>query len=184
MTSRVLVADDEEGIREFVAESLEKEGHEIVTAGDGAEALARSCGVPATHAFGGRSPEGKRHWLDVAGPKRTLFIGDGINDSLVAEAADCAGTPAIDRPFMAARSDFYFVAPGLRPIRAALLTAKRLEHVVHVNLVVALAYNVVTVSLAAAGLMTPLLCAILMPVSSLSTVLATTLRLRKSTWTS
>ena len=67
---------------------------------------------------------------------------------------------------------------------AALLTAKRLENVVQVNLGVALAYNLVTVSLAAAGLMTPLLCAVLMPVSSLSTVLATTLRLRKQTWMS
>ena len=46
MTSRVLVADDEEGIREFVAESLEKEGHEIVTAGDGAEALALARAEP------------------------------------------------------------------------------------------------------------------------------------------
>ena len=46
MTSRVLVADDEEGIREFLAESLEKEGHEIVTAGDGAEALALARAEP------------------------------------------------------------------------------------------------------------------------------------------
>jgi len=168
--------------------ALESSGYEtFVLSGDGTEAtaaLARACGIRADHAFGGRRPEGKLHWLEMAGAKRTLFVGDGINDSLVAEGADCAGTPAIDRPFMAARSDFYFVTPGLRPIRAALQTAKRLENVVRVNLGVALAYNVVTVSLAVAGLMTPLLCAVLMPVSSLSTVLATTLRLRKTTWMS
>lgn len=180
----------EELRRDAAAEvkALQELGYEtFVLSGDGEGAtndLARECGVPAEQAFGGRSPEGKRHWLEAATPKKTLFVGDGINDSLVAEAAECAGTPAIDRPFMAARSDFYFVTPGLRPVRAALLTAKRLEHVVHVNLVVALAYNLVTVSLAAAGLMTPLLCAVLMPLSSLSTVLATTLRLRNPTWTS
>ena len=168
--------------------ALEARGYEtFVLSGDGAAAtaaLARACGIRADHAFGGRSPEGKLHWLETAGPKRTLFVGDGINDALVAEHAECAGTPAIDRPFMAARSDFYFVTPGLRPIRAALETAKRLESVVRVNLGVALAYNAVTVTLAAAGLMTPLLCAVLMPVSSLSTVLATTLRLRRTPWTS
>lgn len=182
-TAEELRADAAKEVR-----ALTRLGYEtFVLSGDGAEAtasLARACGIDAKHAFGGRSPEGKRHWLDTAGDKRTLFVGDGINDSLVAEAADCAGTPAIDRPFMAARSDFYFVTPGLRPIRAALETAKRLESVVRVNLGVALAYNAVTVTLAAAGLMTPLLCAVLMPVSSLSTVLATTLRLRRSTWTS
>jgi DNA-binding NtrC family response regulator len=37
---RILVVDDEEGVREFVAESLEKDGHEVVQAEDGAVALA------------------------------------------------------------------------------------------------------------------------------------------------
>jgi DNA-binding NtrC family response regulator len=37
---RVLVADDEEGLRTFLAESLERDGHEVVQAEDGAAALA------------------------------------------------------------------------------------------------------------------------------------------------
>jgi two-component system response regulator FlrC len=36
----VLVADDEEGLRSFIAEALESEGHEVVTVADGAEAIA------------------------------------------------------------------------------------------------------------------------------------------------
>lgn len=43
---RILIADDEEGIREFLGESLEKEGHEIVLAADGAEALALARAEP------------------------------------------------------------------------------------------------------------------------------------------
>lgn len=39
-TGRVLVVDDEEGIRSFVAESLERDGHDVVTAADGRAALA------------------------------------------------------------------------------------------------------------------------------------------------
>ena len=39
-TGRVLVVDDEEGIRSFVAESLERDGHDVVTAADGKAALA------------------------------------------------------------------------------------------------------------------------------------------------
>lgn len=155
----------------------------FVLSGDGPQAtkaMAEACGIPDGHAFGGRSPEGKAAWLreHARSPERTLFVGDGINDALVAEEAICAGTPAIDRPFMAARCDFYFVTPGLRPIRAALDVAKRLREVVHTNLLIALFYNAITVGLALAGVMTPLLCAILMPVSSVSTVLATTMKLR------
>jgi DNA-binding NtrC family response regulator len=39
--SRILVVDDEEGIREFLAEVLEDEGHEVDTAADGIEAVAK-----------------------------------------------------------------------------------------------------------------------------------------------
>ena len=40
---RILVVDDEEGLREFVAESLESEGHHVTTAADGAEAYELLC---------------------------------------------------------------------------------------------------------------------------------------------
>jgi P-type Cu2+ transporter len=162
-----------------------------ILSGDSDEAtraMADAVGIPAAHAFGSRSPEGKAAWLreqrdgarapGASADDKTLFVGDGINDSLVAEDAYCAGTPAIDRPFMAARCDFYFVTPGLRPIRAALEMAQRLAGVVRLNLGIALFYNLITVSLAMAGLMTPLWCAVLMPVSSVTTVLATTALMR------
>jgi two-component system, NtrC family, response regulator AtoC len=37
--ARILVADDEDGLREFIAEALEDDGHTVVQAADGAEAL-------------------------------------------------------------------------------------------------------------------------------------------------
>lgn len=37
--ARILIAEDEEGIRQLVARALTQDGHEVVTAGDGAEAL-------------------------------------------------------------------------------------------------------------------------------------------------
>ncbi len=39
-SGRILVADDEEGVRTFLAESLERDGHEVVQVADGAAALA------------------------------------------------------------------------------------------------------------------------------------------------
>ena len=175
--------------------ALESDGYEpCVLSGDSPDAtraMAKICGIPAERAFGARTPEGKAAWLRQLGEgsaRKTLFIGDGINDSLVAEEAYCAGTPAIDRPFMAARCDFYIISPGLGSIREALHMAKRLARVVHTNLVIAIFYNVVAVTLAVAGLMTPLWCAVLMPASSLSIVLLTTARLtgkkKRSAWTS
>jgi two-component system response regulator AtoC len=41
VSARVLVVDDEEGVREYLAEALELAGHEVEQAGDGEAALAR-----------------------------------------------------------------------------------------------------------------------------------------------
>jgi CheY-like chemotaxis protein len=37
--ARILVADDEEGLRSLIARALKLDGHDVVTASDGAEAL-------------------------------------------------------------------------------------------------------------------------------------------------
>ena len=89
-------------------------------------------------------------------------------------------------PFLAARSDFYFITPGLRPIRLALAAARHLAWVTRRNLAIATLYNVATVTLAVLGVMSPLLCAVVMPVSSLSIVLATSFSLsaRSQLWKS
>lgn len=150
------------------------------------ERIAAKCGVPAARAIGEQRPEDKARFVVSIDHGDVLFLGDGINDALASDVATCSGTPAIDRPFMAARTDFYVVAPGLRPIRLAIAVAKKLARVVKTNLAIAVLYNVVTVGLALAGRMSPLACAVLMPLASLTTVLATTFALsrRSPTWKS
>src|SRR5262245_9395870 len=37
--ARILVADDEEGLRSLLSRAMRQDGHEVATAGDGAEAL-------------------------------------------------------------------------------------------------------------------------------------------------
>jgi Cu2+-exporting ATPase len=148
-----------------------------ILSGDSAErvqALARALGVPAERAVGGQSPRDKAAWLTAHGPEHALFVGDGINDSLAADVALVTGTPAIDRPFMPARSDFYFVTPGLAPIRRLIEASLRLRRVVRVDLAIAVAYNVGAVALAYAGLVEPWVAAVLMPLSSLGTLAITT----------
>jgi Cu2+-exporting ATPase len=135
-----------------------------------AERVALACDIPLDKVIAGKSATEKAKWVQEHDRGDILFVGDGINDALVATEATLSGTPAIDRPFLASRTDFYLVTPGLSPIRLALSEALRLRRVLGFTLMVALVYNVVTVSLAYAGLMTPLLCAVLMPLSSLSTI--------------
>jgi cation transport ATPase len=87
---------------------------------------------------------------------------------------------------MPSRTDAWFVTAGLRPVRLALIAAAELARINRRNLAVATVYNAATVSLAFAGLMSPLLCAVLMPLSSLSILLATIASLspRRPLWRS
>lgn len=157
--------------------ALQQEGYDVwLLSGDDASRVvdvARRCGLSPERAIGAASPQGKDEWLRAHDHSDVLMVGDGLNDTLVVEHAFCSGTPAVDRPFMAARSDFYFMSPGLSPIRTALHAGRAVAWVRSMNLSIAVSYNVVAVGLAYAGLMSPLLCAVLMPLSSLTTLGAT-----------
>ena len=106
------------------------------------------------------------------------MVGDGLNDAPAFEAAFCAATPALDTPVMPARADFFFRGGGAGAVSAVLDTARRLHRVITASLALAIAYNAVALSLCFAGMMTPLLCAVLMPVSSLALIAHVGLRLR------
>ena len=98
------------------------------------------------------------------------MIGDGANDSLAFNVSLCTGTPAIDRGLLERKADFYFLGRGLRGIRALIAIAARKRRADRAVLTFAIAYNLVAVALSLAGKMTPLLAAILMPLSGLVTI--------------
>jgi P-type Cu2+ transporter len=162
--------------REEVA-ALAAEGHEVwILSGDAPErarALGAELGIPAERSVGGCSPAGKAAWIRAHDRGDTLFVGDGINDGPAAEVAFVSGTPAVDRPFLPSRADFWFVTPGLGPLRALLHVGARMRGIARRNIGIAIAYNTIAVSLCVAGLMQPWLAAILMPASSLVVVGAT-----------
>ena len=145
---------------------------------------AQQLGIAEDHVEGGFSPTDKARWLSDNDHHDTLMIGDGINDALALTTAFASGTPAIDRPFVPSRADFYFTTAGLRPIALVLAAAKKLSRIHRRNLCAALAYNALAVGFAAAGFITPIVCAVIMPLSSLSLLLGTTASFTKGvgTW--
>jgi Cu2+-exporting ATPase len=159
--------------REEIA-ALRREGYRVVVlSGDRPEravAMGASLGVEASSCLGGLSPSAKARWIEEYGRRDLLMLGDGINDALAFQAAWCSGTPAVHRPFVPARADFYYLTAGLAPIRIALGLARRLVRVSRANLGFALVYNAVMVAAAAAGRVTPLLAAVVMPLSSVLVV--------------
>jgi len=131
------------------------------------ESMADHLALPRKHCLGEMSPEQKAEWVARFDAHDTLYIGDGANDSLAFDAAWCSGTPAIDRGLLEQKADFYFLGRGLAGVRALLQTAATRRTVAHSVVAFAITYNAVAISLSLAGKMNPLLAAILMPASSL-----------------
>ncbi len=169
---------------------LREEGYELhLLSGDARGKVLRAAEaleIPPSQASGGLSPEQKAERVRALDEHDTLMVGDGLNDSPSFEAALCAATPAVDRPVLPGKADFYFLGDGIAALRRALLAARRLRRVVRDNLVLAVAYNLLAVGLCFAGLVTPVVAAILMPLSSVGVVTLTALRLsgRRQAWMS
>jgi Cu2+-exporting ATPase len=147
-------------------------------------AAAVRLGLDPSRALGGQAPEAKAAWLREHHAEHTLMVGDGVNDAPAAAEARCSATPAVDRPFLPARTDLYFTTPGLAAIGAALLAARDLAALVRQMLAFAVLYNAVVVAAALSGLMAPWLAAIVMPLSSIVVVLraTTTVARRSPAW--
>jgi len=164
-------------------ERLESDGYDLaILSGDAPSrvvALGASLGMPEELCIGGQNPEQKATYVREHDPAQTLLVGDGLNDQVAMREAACSGTPAVNRPFMASRCDFYFVSPGLHPVAQVLRASNMLAHVVRRILTFAIAYNLVAVSLAMAGLMKPWVAAVLMPLSSLMTLAYTVMMLSR-----
>ncbi|MCA9241986.1 MAG: hypothetical protein KDA37_17365, partial [Planctomycetales bacterium] len=65
-----------------------------------------------------------------------------------------------------AAADVYLAEPGLTPLVDLIQHSRHTMRVVRRNLAISIAYNLLAVGLAAGGLITPLVAALLMPLSS------------------
>ena len=145
----------------------------LMLSGDGpvpTETVARWLGVGAWRA--GLMPEEKARqlqaWQSVHGP--AAMVGDGLNDGPVLAAASVGVAVGGASDLARESADVVLPAAGWDRLPALLALARRVRRVVYGNLAWALGYNLVALSLAAAGLLLPVVAAALMAGSSLLVV--------------
>lgn len=132
--------------------------------------MASKLHVPLNHAFGGLTPTEKANLIRTRWPKNSLMIGDGANDSLAFDAALCRGTPSIDSGLLEQKADFYILGTSLAGLSAMFSAAVRHRRITIAVFLFAIAYNFLAIAASLAGLMTPLIAAVIMPISSLISI--------------
>jgi Cu2+-exporting ATPase len=134
---------------------------------DRVRAMADKLGLPAESALGGLSPDAKAARVRALSPAGVLMIGDGANDSLAFDAALCRGTPAVTSGLLEQKADFYLMGRSLGGLEHLLQAAQRHGRITFRVFAFAVTYNAAAIACALAGLMNPLVAAIIMPLSSL-----------------
>ncbi|WP_086617056.1 heavy metal translocating P-type ATPase [Erythrobacter tepidarius] len=142
------------------------------------ETLARELGLAATAEA---SPQAKLAALEAlkAQGRRPLMVGDGLNDGPALAAAHASIAPGTASDASQQAADAVFIGEKLMPVALAVQVARKTMRIVRENFAFAIAYNLIAVPLALFGLVTPLIAAIAMSVSSL-VVVANSLRLAKA----
>ena len=190
------IADPPRAEAAGVVAFLDRRGARVeLLSGDTAAAAAdvgRAVGI--AHAEGGLSPAGKAARVTALGGRRqrphrqgtVAFIGDGVNDAVALAAADVGIAMGGGADAAVETADVTLLSGGLAAVPRAVALADATMANVRQNLVLACAYNLVALPVAAGVLYpvighvtSPMLAAAAMSVSSLS-VIANALRLRRA----
>lgn len=155
-------------------------GHRLVllsgdhrdAASHAARELERAAGQPLfDDVLGGQTPEQKLAYVESWAARQPVYmVGDGVNDAAALSAASVgiAVHGGAEASLLAA--DVFARRPGVEPVLELSRGARRTLRVLRRGLGVSLVYNVVGLSAAVAGWISPLMAAVLMPLSSLTVV--------------
>ena len=120
-----------------------------------------------------QSPAQKLEFIrqrQAVGGKTVLMVGDGLNDAGALQQADVGVAVVEEAGAFSPASDLILAAGRVRDLDRVLGFAGASVGWVHRGFLISGLYNVIGISIAASGRLSPLVCAILMPLSSFTVV--------------
>ncbi len=145
----------------------------VMLTGDNEKAaarVAREVGISRFEA--GLLPEEKAKRIDIyrAEGHRVVMAGDGINDTLALSRSDIAIAMGSGSDVALEVSDVVLLDDRITSLKEAFLISRRTFRFVKQNLALSILYNTITIPLAVAGYVIPLVAALSMSLSSLLVV--------------
>ncbi|MBM4111644.1 MAG: cation-translocating P-type ATPase, partial [Phycisphaerae bacterium] len=138
--------------------------------------VAARLGIPGEDAHSACTPEAKLELVRTMHDHPVVFVGDGLNDLPAMAAADVSVAVRQGARATVDAADVSLAGGGIASIATLIDGSRRTMRTIHVNFAVSLLYNLAGAVLAATGTISPLIAAIMMPLSGL-TVTAIALRM-------
>lgn len=164
-----------------VVTALKEAGYDVeILSGDAAPSVASVAGETGIDTWrAGQRPDQKIARIEVLKSEghKVLMVGDGLNDAPALASAHASLSPACASDISQTAADAVFQGARIEPVVELLAVAKAARKLSLQNFGLAVAYNVIFVPLAMAGLVTPLIAAVAMSASSI-TVTANAVRLK------
>ncbi len=156
--------------------ALRQAGWDVQLLSGDAESVVRAVGgalgLPLESCHALATPEDKLRIVEeLARSQRVVMVGDGVNDAAAIVAATVGIAVHGGAEASLTVADVYLSTPGLAPLVDLVTGSSRTMRVIRRNITISLLYNVVGASLAITGVISPLVAAVMMPISSLTVVL-------------
>lgn len=133
------------------------------------ESVARQIGIAPELTHGGVSPEEKLKIVQEGMKDHAVvMVGDGVNDSAALAAASVGIAVHGGAETSLQSATVYLDRQGLTPILELMNGSSKTVTTIHRNFFASISYNIMAVVLAMGGMITPLIAAVLMPISSLT----------------
>lgn len=133
--------------------------------------ISKQLGIKKYFAF--QTPISKANYIKELKKenKTVVMVGDGVNDSVALSSADVAIAMGNSADVSLAISDVVLLNSSLNSLKDAFIISSKTYKFIKQNLFLSLLYNTVTIPLAMAGWVIPLIAALSMSLSSLMVVL-------------
>ncbi|MXO89273.1 heavy metal translocating P-type ATPase [Pontixanthobacter aquaemixtae] len=166
---------------EAIAQLHQYDIDSMILSGDNSQSVAQVADELGLYAKSSVGPQDKLAEIErmKSEGRMPMMVGDGLNDGPALAAAHASIAPGTASDASQQAADAVFVGERLMPVALAIRVARATMRIVRQNFAFAIGYNLLAVPLALAGLVTPLIAAVAMSVSSL-VVVANSLRLSRS----